>query len=141
MEACQMRTNTAVTVWNRYIDSATRTERWQRTQIPAVAWENRKGSNVLASGGNITANQASIYIPMQGNTDYLNPMAWLLDKIGNWTLKVGDIIAKGLIDTELTPTFTVSDLENANYEVLTITSVDLMDAGSLRMRHWKVGAN
>lgn len=147
-----MRTNADVTIWNKYIDSDARTERWQRTQILRVAWENRKGSNVLASGGNIAANQANIYILSLNRNAYLNPIAWLLDKTDNWTLQVGDIIAKGLLTTELTPlipaddpdpevpAFTVSDLRDANYEVLTITSVDIMDSGSQRMRHWKVGA-
>jgi hypothetical protein len=143
-----MRTNAAITIYNRYIDASTRTERWQRSQILGVAWENRKASNVIASGGKISADQATIFIPMPGKATYLDPIAWQDLRSGHWTLQIGDIIVKGLVSDTLQPAvvsppqiaFTVSDLKAAHDYVLTISSVDPMDSGSYTMWHWKVGA-
>ena len=145
-----MKTNTGMTVYNKYIDATTRTERYQRTQISAVMWENRKAANVLKSG-NIAADQAAIYIPFSLGANYISPAAWLKlsTKTGKWTLKEGDVIVKGLVTDEITvasvgpppvAAFTVSDLAAKYDDVLTIRSVDTMDMGSISMQHWQVGA-
>ncbi len=143
-----MRTNATATIFNKYIDSSTRSERYQRTQIGAVAWENRKASNLLRSGGAIAIDQATIFIPFANGTNYLKPIAWLAAKTGKWTLQEGDIIVKGLVTDEIheavvspaSPAFTVTMLKAKYDDVLVITSVDTMDSGSLVMQHWKVGA-
>lgn len=135
-----MRTNTGLTLYNRYIDDGA--EEYQRTQIEAVAWENRKGANVLRTGGDLAADQAAIYIPFAQGEGYVGPKAWqaLETKTGAWTLQVGDFVVKGLISDEIGAEFTMSDLKAKYDDVLRITSVDTMDLGSVAMRHWKVGA-
>jgi hypothetical protein len=149
-----MRSNCSLTIYNKYIVAATRSEAYQRTVIPACAWENRKASNVRATGGQLAADQARIFILKSLGEDYLGPAAWqaLSTKTGKWTLQKGDIVAKGTVTDELTdavedpqthvvtPAFTVSSLKAKYDDVLVITSVDTMDEGSLSLQHWQIGA-
>ena len=137
-----MKTNSDITIYNKYIVAATRTEAYQRTQVQDVAWESRKAANVLATGGNLAADAARIFIPFARDEDYLDPKAWqaLSTKTGKWTLQVGDIIVKGLISTEISGATTITTLKNTYDNVLIITSVDTMDMGSESMQHWQVGA-
>ena len=146
-----MKTNSSATLYNKYTDPTTRTERWQRTVLPAVMWENRKAANVLRTGGQIAADQARIFIPSASGANYLDPIAWqaLSTKTGKWTLQSGDVIVKGTVTDELHPAvvsppsaaFTVSDLKAAHPDVLIISSIDTMDMGSANMNHWQVGAS
>lgn len=136
-----MRVNADLTLYNKYVDSATRMEKWQRTQIPDVFWENRKAANVIKSGM-LEADQASIYILFQRGANYLSPTEWqtLVTKTGKWTLQIGDVVVKGLITDEITTIFTMTDLKAKHNDVLSITSIDFMDSGSPAMQHWQVGA-
>lgn len=137
-----MRNNADLTIYNKYVDSATRTEKYQRTQIRGVLWENRKAANVLASGGNIAANQAHIYIPFQRGANFMESGAWqaLVTKTGYWTLQDGDFIVRGLVSDSITTSFTISDLKAKYQDVLSIRSIDTMDMGSAGMSHWQIGA-
>lgn len=136
-----MRINADITIFNKYIDASTRTEKFQRSQILAVAWESRKASNVRATGGQMYADQATVYIPFGNGTNYLDYVVWkaLTVKTGKWTLAVGDIVVKGLVADEIQTGFTMTNLKAKYADVLTITSVDTMDSGSLNMRHWRIG--
>ena len=139
-----MITNSALTIYNKYYDSDTQTEKYQRFVLSAVEWEDRKDSNTLASGGRIDANQAVIYIPFPvGKLYYEKPKDWLAlaDKSANFTLQKGDLVVKGNILDELDEDFTASNLKAKYDDVLNITSVDTYDMGSFYLRHWKVGAN
>jgi hypothetical protein len=146
-----METNSNLTIYNRYIDATTRSEKYQRVQIIAVMWENRKASNVLATGGNMAADSVSVYIPRQRGANYLAPKAWqaLTSKTGKWTLQIGDVIVRGLVSDEIhdavvsppSAAFTLTDLKAKYDDVLTIRSVDLMDAGSYSLQHWQLGAS
>ncbi len=136
-----MKTNANLTLYNKYIDTTTRSEKWQRTQILGVLWENRKAGNVIKSGM-LEADQASIYIPFFHGVNFLAKPDWqaLTTKTGMWTLQTGDFVVNGLVNDEITSSFTISDL-NAKYaDVLCITSIDTMDQGSVAMHHWQVGA-
>lgn len=139
-----MRTNADLTVYNKYIDTTTTppSEVYAGYQIHGVAWENRKASNLLATGGNVQADQAAIYIPIERGTNYLQPREWqaLTVKGGSWTLQIGDVIVRGLVDDVISDTFSMSDLKRKYDDVLKITSIDRMDNGSFSLRHWKVGA-
>lgn len=137
-----MRTNADLTIYNKYVDSVTRTEKYQRTQVKAVAWENRKASNTIATGGNISADQARVFIPFQRGANYAKAKAWqaLSTKTSRWTLQEGDVIVKGLVSDEIGTGFTVTALKAKYDDVLMISSVDTMDSGSASMRHWQVGA-
>ena len=133
-----MKTNSDLTIYNRVANSET----YQRTQIVGVVWENRKAANVLASGGNIAADQASIYIPLARGAAYLAPKAWqaLVTKTGKWTLQNGDYIVKGLVTDTIGTGFTITALKAKYDDVLQITSVDTMDSGSPALQHWQLGA-
>jgi hypothetical protein len=131
-----------MTVYNKYIDPATRLEKYQRVGIVAVAWENRKAANVRSTGGLASADQARVFIPFACGVNFLQPKAWqaLTTKTGKWTLQVGDLIVKGLVSDEIQTGFTVTALKAKYDDVLVITSVDTMDAGSPGMQHWNIGA-
>lgn len=137
-----MQTNTKVTLYNRYYDPNTGTEIYQRTLINAVMWEDRKATNILASGGNLAADQAIIFIPTLLDHNYLTPIVWLalVDKSGNWTLQEDDIIVKGTLADTISASNTPSAVAKANDNVLRISTIDTFDMGSRNMRHWKVGA-
>jgi len=130
-------TNTPLTLYNRVPG----TETYHRTVLPAVQWENRKAANVLASGGNLAADQAAIYIPLD-TPGYLAPKAWqgLPDKSMAWTLQPGDVVVKGVVADEIGPSLTLSALKAKYDDVLAVTSVDAMDYGSARLNHFQVGA-
>lgn len=140
-----MLTNSNITLYNKHFDPLTRKEKYQRTSILAVMWENRKARNVLASGGNIAADQASIYVPKARGANYLRAKAWLAlsteDRPEKWTFQKGDILVRGIVEDELDAVdFTVSSLKSAYDDVLVISSVDFMDMGSTNLHHWKLSA-
>ena len=133
-----MRTNTNLTIYNKYI--ASHTDAWQRTVIYGVMWDSSKASNVRATGGEMYANQATIYIPFASATNYSDPIAWATAKTGKFTLKPGDVVVKGAVSDEITSGFTMTDLRAKYDNVLTIASVDTKDFGSASMQHWQIGA-
>jgi hypothetical protein len=138
-----MRNNADLTIYNKYVDAATRTEKYHRSQIRGVLWENRKAANVIASGGNIAVNQANIYVPFQRGVEYLPYTEWaaLTTKTGYWTFQDGDVVVRGLVEDTISASFTISDLKAKYPDVLTIRSVDTMDMGSYGMCHWQIGAS
>ena len=137
-----MRNNSDITLYNKYVDATTRTEKYQRTQIKGVLWENRRAANVIASGGNMAANQANIYIPYARGAAYKDPAAWqaLVTKTGYWTLQDGDVVVRGLVADTISSAFTITDLKAKYSDVHVIRSVDTMDMGSAGMSHWQIGA-
>jgi hypothetical protein len=134
-----MKTNANLTLYNKYV--ANRAEKYQRAQIIAVQWENRKAANTLASGGELAANQATIYIPFQRGEKYLPYTEWqaLTDKTGYWTLQEGDFVVRWLVSDEITNVFTIMALKAKYPFVFSIKSVDFMDMGSVALSHWKLG--
>ena len=137
-----MKTNAQATIYNKAIDPATRSEVYFRTVLSEVYWENRRAVNKLSSGGDLAADKVLVLIPMALGENHLAPLAWqaLEDKSGKWTLQTGDLIVRGVVLEEITGEFTVSDLKRKYDDVLAIKSVDRMDTGSARVRHWQVGA-
>jgi hypothetical protein len=129
-----------MTLYNKYIASGS--EKYQRTVIPAVAWENRKAANVIQSGL-LAADSVVVYVPLAMGADYLKPNAWnaLTIKTGKWTLAIGDVLVKGTVTDEIITGFTMTDLKAKYDDAVTVHSVDTMDIGSLAMRHWQIGAS
>lgn len=136
-----MRANVNVTIYNAYPDAATRTVKYQRSQVTRVYWENRRAANKSAAG-EISNNSATIYIPLARGTAYVEPIAWqaLVTKTGKWTLQDGDVIVRGLVADEITGAFTITSLRAKYDDVMTIASIDLMDMGSPNVQHWQVEA-
>ncbi len=136
-----MRMNADLTLYNKYIDPATKTEKWQRGAILDVYWENRKAANVIRSGM-LEADSVRVFIPMARGANYLKSKAWqaLATKTGKWTLQVGDVMVKGSVSDAISTSFTISDLRAKYDDVVTIRSVDTQDVGSVELQHWEVGA-
>ena len=144
-----MITNSNITVYNKYVVAGV--EKFQRTQITNVKWENRKASNVMRSGL-LAADSVALYIPMQRGANYVKPKAWqaLVTKTSKWTLQDGDYVVKGLVTDEIkeavtTPTpiaaFTVTMLKAKYDDVVMIKSVDTLDSGSIELQHFQAGAS
>lgn len=138
-----MKTNCQATLYNKYIVSATRAEAYQRTALGAVYWENRRAVNRIASGGDIKADKVLVMIPFSLGANYLEPVAWqkLTSKAGKWTLQPGDFIVKGAVTDTISSSFTISDLKKKYNDVMSISSVDPMDMGGVRVQHWEVSAS
>lgn len=115
-----MKTNTAATLYSRSIVNGS--EVWTRSAIPSVFWENRKAANVIKSGL-LAADSAAIYIPDTS--------------VG---VKVGDVLVKGAVTKTISPSYTMTNLR-ADYVVIAVKSVDLMDYGSAHMQHIQVGGS
>lgn len=131
-----MYTNADITIYNRYMDKVERLDAYKRTVIKNVFFEERKATNRLQSGL-IDADHVLALIPFESLAmgGYVPPKQFE-GKEGTFTFKLGDRIAKGEIDTEIT-SFNQLDKE---YEVFTITSIDNKDFGSPKMRHFELGA-
>jgi len=147
-----MQHNCTCTLYNKISG----TETYQRVVIPEVEWENRKGVNGMKSGA-LASNSARVFVKKSLGANYVKPKAWqtLTTKTGKWTLQEGDVIVKGTVTDEIhvaipysagppivqaVADFTVTSLKNKYDDVLTITSVDTFDMGSLSMQHWELGA-
>lgn len=131
--------NSDITIYNKYIDPTTRKEKYQRTVVKNVVWQAAKA--VYATGaGMVRSDTATVFIPFARDAAYLKPHAWQAAKTGKWTLQENDVIVRGSITTEITDSFTMTQLRAANDDVVTINSVARMDEGSPNMRHWQVGA-
>lgn len=130
--------NTALTVYNRYVQ--TREEKYQRAEISAALWESAKAVS-RRSAARIADDNAVVSIPFAVCADHVMPKAWLelADKTGKWTLQAGDVIVRGIVTDEITSGFTLSALRAKYDDVLEITSVERMDQGSPNTHHWQVG--
>lgn len=131
-----MYTNANITIYNKYFDKATRLEKYKRTVIKNVFFDEKKASNRLQSGLE-SADSGLILVPF----DYSSQAEYVPYKEykglgGTFTLAIGDRVVKGDIDFEITGV--LSELDK-KYEAFTITSVDAKDFGSPHMRHWEVG--
>ncbi len=133
-----MYTNSNMTIYNKYFDKATRTDKYQRTVLYGVFWDDKKAMNRLQSGLE-NADEVFIAIPfaVSSKRQYIAPKEFerLEDKSNYFTLKEEDRIVQGEIDFEITGK--VSDLDK-QYEAFTITSVDTKDFGSPHMKHWEI---
>lgn len=134
-----MRTNADITIYNKHLDTTTRLDKYKRTTIYNVFWDEKKAYNRVQSGLE-SADKVLLLIPFDYSSqdEYISPREFekLEDKTGYFTLQDGDRIVRGDIDFEINSK--ISDLDR-EYEAFTITSVDTKDFGSPHMRHWEVG--
>lgn len=135
-----MYTNANITIYNKYLDEATRLDKHKRTTIKNVFFDEKKAVNRLQSGLE-SADHVLLLIPFDytSQSNYVSPREFeeLEDKSNHFTLKTGDKIIKGDIEYEVERK--ISELDEL-YETFTITSVDSKDFGSSHMRHWELGA-
>lgn len=131
-----------LTIYNKYVDPTTRTEKYQRALIVGVNWQAAKAV-FQGAAGMVRSDVATIFIPiLRGATTYKLPIAWqaLTTKTGYWTIQAGDIVVRGMVSDEITDLFTVTNLRAKYDNCLVITSVDANDQGSPSVQHWRVGA-
>ena len=100
-----MITNASLTHYHKTIDDETRLEKWIRYNYDNVWWFGGKGSSI--NKGYENANDVDVRIPYDKNDIDISNLA------------IGDIIIKGILDTDIT---TQQDLKN--YEVYNITSIN-----------------
>lgn len=133
--------NTNITVYNKYSDPTTRSAKYSRSVVKDVHWMGTVASSASKSG-RLASNVAKIMIPVAAGANYVAPKAWaaLVSKAGKFTLKDGDVIVKGVVDDVVSDSFTLAELVAKYDDVVTITSVDFYNTGSINMHHWEVGA-
>ena len=131
--------NSDITIYNKVYDEDKGYDLYQRTVIKGVHFEDSKGANVIKSGLE-NADRASIYVPFKADMSrqYLSPIEFkkLDDKSKYFTFEKGDRLIKGDIDFEPTTEKSIDE----NFDAFTITSVDIFDFGSEKMRHFELGA-
>jgi len=126
-----------VTLYNKYVDGGV--EKWQRTVLAGVLWEDSSKGAVMRKTGLSNVDGLQLIIPIlvdAGGSSYVKPKAWavLVDKTGSWTLQSSDSVVLGEIDYEIVKSS--SELKQFD-DVLTITAVDTRDYGG-DMSHWEV---
>jgi hypothetical protein len=131
-----MITNTGVTIFNKYLDGSA--EKFQRTQVSDVAWEDRQQVSAFQPNDTVL-----VMIPMERGANYVDPVAWkaLTSKTGKWTLQPGDFIVKGMVSDEISTSFTPTKLLAKYDHVAKINAVITNDNGSEPLRHWQLGAS
>lgn len=130
-----MKTNTSITIYNKYFNSITRSDSWKRHVIHNVFWDSSQNVNVYK--GLTKTDKGVIYIPFNSNymTYFVDPKTFQNDPNTYWTIQNGDIIVKGVIYDEVSKQ---SDLERKYNNVLIISSFTINDFGSQNMQHIKV---
>lgn len=127
-----------ITVYNKVYDKDKGVDKYRRTVIENVHFEERKGANVVKSGLE-QSDSVLICIPYTSPaTIYIGPKGFEMaeNKTEFFTLKSGDIVCRGEVDIEIT---SLKEFGKAQ-EYYTITSVDFYGFGSAKMQHWEVGA-
>ncbi|MEA4811159.1 MAG: DUF6751 family protein [Anaerolineaceae bacterium] len=107
------------------------TSTYTRTFVREVMWQSSFGVRIV-KGGSITSDTLVIYVPYE-----LEDGTWR----GSLGIKTNDVLLKGEILDEITPTFTLSALQakyRPNY--FTVTNVDPKDYGSAGLQHDRIGA-
>lgn len=140
-----MLTNAQATLYNRYVDPATKKERWLRTALLPVRWEDNRARNVLRSGlanangvdiiiWRTVASEGKVYVePKQFAT--LPPEE--VEKY--WTLTPAtDRMVRGIVPDEPVQ---ISELVTKYDSVITIKSVDTVDYGRPHMHKWEVSGS
>lgn len=108
-----------VTLYNKYITN--RQECWQRTVVEGVSWFGKQRVSIAAEGSS-AADMAVIRIPVDSLADYLPRPLWVINRKG-WTLRAGDVIVKGILDTDIAPGESISKVLAAAEQTVTIESI------------------
>ena len=130
-----------VTVYNKYFNPETRLDKFSRTVLIGVFWDEISATTRLQRGLH-DADEVTAVIPFSvvSEKQYVSPEEFQKseNKDNVFTFQKGDRILEGnvLFEIESRP----SELDK-HFTAYTITSVDTKDFGSEHMRHWEVGAN
>lgn len=113
-----MLTNAYCTIYHRVYNTVTHLDKWERRQYRGVNWYAKQAATV-GENGLMAADTLIVRIPASESDTV--PAA------------VGDIIVRGLPDTDIT-----QPKELGTYEHYTITAVRDNRRGSLFMQHWRI---
>ena len=129
-----MKTNTGMTIYNKYTNPATKDVKYKKHYIENVFWDDSLGVNL--NHGYDNADKVNVYIPKYKND--INDFVDFKQYNGNgWTLQNGDFIIKGNC-----PIVEVEGIkELSNYSVFRITVIDDKDFGSYDMQHFEIRGN
>lgn len=121
-----------VTLYNKYVEG--NAEKWKRTVLTGVYWDDIEGA-VLRKSGAASSSSAVVIIPLSVG-GYQKPKEWLKYRIG-WTLQPGDFICRGQINI---PIVRSAAKELAGFDgVRNVASADCKRFGS-GMDHLEVTA-
>lgn len=138
-----MVTNADITLYNKVYDRDTGTNRYYRTVLKGVNWQDTTAVQPTDKGI-VSADVAEIYIPFAVETEkqFRKPKNFVQEpeKAGFFTIEAGDLVVRGIVENELTSAKDEERLKNAYDDVRTIAVVETNDNGSLEMQHWKVTA-
>lgn len=121
--------NTNITIYNRYYDNSIGADKYKRTVIKDVNWQNKRNGTV-SNNGLLLADSTLIFIDKLNN--YMSPKKFSKlhpsEMEDYFTLQVGDKIVKGEVEFEITGAkpYRLSDLENEFDDVVNIKSVNLL---------------
>lgn len=128
--------NDVITILNSKLDPATGFDTFHATVITGVSWYGDTASTV-DSDGLKAADGVTIRIPADadfGDKSFVAPSDYATsDPAKTFTLKTGDVIARGSYTTSLTP----SELRAACGDVVTILGIT-DNRRAPRAPHWKV---
>lgn len=138
-----MITNTDLTIYNKVYDRDTGTNRYYRTVLKGVNWQDTTA--VQPDGKGIaSADVAEVYIPFTVETEkqYRKPENFMAeaDKSRIFTFREGDLLVRGITETELGSTKDEEYLKNSCGKVRSAAMVEFNDSGSIEIQHWKVTA-
>ena len=113
-----MITNADCTIYHKVYDRATHLDRWELTQYRGVNWYAKQAATV---GESVLMAADTLTVRIPASESDTIPAA------------VGDIIVRGLFDTDIT-----QPKELDQHEHYTITAVRDNRRGSLFMQHWRI---
>lgn len=120
--------NADITIYNKLYNPQTRLHEWRRTQISGVNWFGKQAAS-LSADGLMTADLYTVRIPVaSAPPSYVPPEQY---DGGGWTLRPGDVVAKGLTGDIQTPW-------QINGEKFTVTAAWDNRRGSPVVQHWRI---
>ncbi|MFR4899721.1 DUF6751 family protein [Anaerostipes caccae] len=138
-----MVTNADITLYNKVYDRDTGTNRYYRTVLKGVNWQDTTAVQPTDKGI-VSADVAEIYIPFAVETEKqfrkLKNFVQEPEKTGFFTVEAGDLVVQGIVGDELTSAKDEERMKNTYDDVRTIAVVETNDNGSPEMQHWKVTA-
>jgi hypothetical protein len=129
-----MFTNADCTIFNAYYDSSQRCEKWKKTVIKDIYWEDVSGENSQQTGL-LNDCSAFVVIPKESINvqNYQKPKDFKSNPVG-FTFAPNDVIVRGVCDVDYSSIKNVQALDDSH----TILKVSDFLYGSRDVQHWEV---
>ncbi|MDS1004182.1 hypothetical protein P9J83_11840 [Clostridium sporogenes] len=121
--------NADITIYNRYYDFTSDTDKYKRTVIKSVNWQGKRNGSVTDKGL-LLADSTLIFISKLDN--YISPKRFLKlsdqERPNYFTFTPGDKVVKGEVDFEITGVspYRIGDLEKNFDDVIDIKSINIL---------------